>query len=255
MWSAAPGVRCPTSRRSSLTLEVVGERLARGERALADEHADRRLARRRQVREPPGRPPLARAVPVDHVGDVGRARRRAASRARASRSPDRRRRCAAGRAPRRGRRAAGRTRPRGRARRGARRPGRRARARPRRRDVARPRRPSRPAAATSRGSCGGQPGGSVSGTSDPSATYSSAKCRENSCATASISRHSSAVTSRASSPKRSSSARLSRSPRSASGHLTAAPSIPKGSTGSPLALAVDWSTHVSSVLQKPSFTE
>ena len=58
----------------------------------------------------------------------------------------------------------------------------------------------------------------MSGTSDPSATYSSAKCREKSCATASTSRHSSSVTGRASSPKRSSSARLSRSPRSASGN-------------------------------------
>ena len=51
---------------------MVGERLARRERALADEHGDRGRSRQRQVREAPRRPPLARAVAVDHVGDVGR---------------------------------------------------------------------------------------------------------------------------------------------------------------------------------------
>src|SRR4051812_5564772 len=87
---------------------------------------------------------------------------------------------------------------------------------PSRRRVTSPTEAARPR--TSPGSCGGQPGGSASGTRDPSATYSSAKCREYSCATASTLRHTSSVTARASSPNRASSARFSRSPRSASGN-------------------------------------
>ena len=62
----------PDQPCQALTLEVVGERFTRGERALADERGDRGRSRQCQVGEAPRRPPLTRAVAVDHVGDVGR---------------------------------------------------------------------------------------------------------------------------------------------------------------------------------------
>ena len=218
MWSAAPGVRSPTSRaRPWLWMWYAS--------ASPEENVRPLMSTATGV--PGGSASSAEAARSSTTGACGRGRsrprcgwaaRRAASRARAPPCPDRRRRCAAGRAPRRAPRAAARTRPPGRARRGARCRGCRARARRRRRAAAAPPRPSRPAARPRRGSCGGQPGGSRSGTSDPSSTYSSAKWREKACAAVSISAQSSASTARVSSPKRSRSACWRRSPRSRSGN-------------------------------------
>ena len=209
---------------------------------LADQHADRRVARRRQVREPAGRPPLARAVAVDHVGDVGRLAEQPVQDER--RGP----RIAAAVAPQVQHQAAGTAQQRERGLQVGRGDVHAVQAveREHAHAVGTPRdlgtEPAR--SRTSRGSCGGQPGGSASGTSDPSATYSSAKWRENSCATASISRHSSSVTARSSSPNRASSAALSRSPRSASGNSR---SIQVHSTATRLPAVMPSASHASRV--------
>ena len=201
----------PDEPCSPPALEVVGERFAGGEGALADENADRRSARQREVGEPPGRPPLARAVAVDHVGDVGRLAAEQPVEHERHRS-----RIAAAVAPQVQQYAAGTSHQRERGPQVGRGDVHAVKAVEREHaDAVAPTRDladrARPAAGPRADPAAASRGGSLSGTSDPSATYSSSKCREKACATPSTSRHNSAVTVRASSPKRSSSAALSRS--------------------------------------------
>ena len=146
MWSAAPGVRSPTSRARPWLWMWYASASPEENVRLADQHGDRRARRQRQLPEAPGRPPLARAVAVDHVRDV-----RGPLAEQPVEHERHRPRIAAAVAPQVEHHAArpAQQRERGladRARRGARCRGCRARARRRRRAAAAPRRPSRPAA-------------------------------------------------------------------------------------------------------------
>ena len=196
-------------RPATADLQVVGQRLAGGVGAAADQDHHRGVGRRAS-----GRPASSSAGP-----GRGRRRRRCpgpvrtASRRSWRRSPGRRRRCAAGRGPRRGRRRPGRWRPRRRAgwrRRTAccRRP-----RRPARRRSAGPRRSGQPCRRISAGSSGGQPGAVRSTTRSPAGWNCSSRCRQYRWATASIAVSPAAVTGSSRSPNSSTRAAASASIR------------------------------------------